>query len=491
MSVTVVAVDFGASSIRVCRVELGDGPPRVEVVHRTRTRRVHDARGVLRWDWDRLRRGARTRARASRSTIGPVASIGIDTWGVDYGLLDAARRAARATRSRIATRAPTAYRDGGRADRRAPASTSSPGCRPSPINTIFQLAAHDPDQLARAAHVVMLPELARRTTSPARSSPRPRARAPPGCSTSPPGTGRPSSCDAIALAPRRCCPRIHPAGTRVGRVARRPRAPRRRPRHRVRGARRRRAGRGVRVRRHVAARRPRAAGARTPASPRFAAGFSNEQGALGGVRLLRNVAGLVARRGVPPHVGRRRPRRAPRRRRRGARTPASLVDATDERFLAPSDMAASSRSAPDFGRRREPRHRRAHRGRVDGGRDRRRSSRRCPVDDASRPVRAIRVFGGGSRSPLLSRRAPPAHRTAGRRSARSRRPRSGTRSPRALALGCLRGRATRRVRHWPTRRRSRDERPGTRTARAHAPPPRHRRPRPGRRSSPTSSTSAR
>ena len=34
VSVTVVAVDFGATSIRVCRVELGDGAPHVDVVHR-------------------------------------------------------------------------------------------------------------------------------------------------------------------------------------------------------------------------------------------------------------------------------------------------------------------------------------------------------------------------------------------------------------------------------------------------------------------------
>jgi hypothetical protein len=50
----VAAVDFGASSIRVCRVDLGVRPPALEVVHRHAHEPVPDGRGHLRWDWDRL-----------------------------------------------------------------------------------------------------------------------------------------------------------------------------------------------------------------------------------------------------------------------------------------------------------------------------------------------------------------------------------------------------------------------------------------------------
>ena len=83
----VVAVDFGASSIRVCRVDLGARPPAVEVVHRHGHGPVADGAGHLRWDWGRLvaEMDAGLAAAVAR---GPVASIGVDTWGVDYGLLD-------------------------------------------------------------------------------------------------------------------------------------------------------------------------------------------------------------------------------------------------------------------------------------------------------------------------------------------------------------------------------------------------------------------
>ncbi len=95
-AVPVVAVDFGASSMRVCRVDLGGGPPRVDVVHRTAHAPRRDASGVLRWEWDRLL--AELDAGLGHAlAMGPVASIAIDTWGVDYGLLDARRRAGRTT----------------------------------------------------------------------------------------------------------------------------------------------------------------------------------------------------------------------------------------------------------------------------------------------------------------------------------------------------------------------------------------------------------
>ena len=89
MGTPVVAVDFGASSVRVCRVELGDEPPTLAVVHRHEHGPVRDAGGHLRWDWPRLVSEMRRGLDIALGS-GPVASIGIDTWGVDYGLLDAA-----------------------------------------------------------------------------------------------------------------------------------------------------------------------------------------------------------------------------------------------------------------------------------------------------------------------------------------------------------------------------------------------------------------
>src|SRR4051812_20045950 len=155
VSVTVGAVDFGASSIRVCRVSLGDGPPELEVVHRYAHAPVHDG-AHLRWDWARL--VAETeRGLELASARGPLASIGIDTWGVDYGLLDG--------RGEL-VEPPISYRD----PRTAGSQTTldrigadrffaTTGLQAARYDTIFQLAAHDRDQLARARHLLLLPEL--------------------------------------------------------------------------------------------------------------------------------------------------------------------------------------------------------------------------------------------------------------------------------------------------------------------------------------------
>jgi len=153
----VAAVDFGASSIRVCRVDLGTRPPALEVVHRHAHAPVADGRGRLRWDWDRLVTEAE-RGLDAALAAGPLASIGVDTWGVDYGLLDA--------RGDLVA-PPFSYRDDRTAGYAAvveaaggaAALYAATGVQLLPINTLFQVAAHDRDELARARYLLMLPEL--------------------------------------------------------------------------------------------------------------------------------------------------------------------------------------------------------------------------------------------------------------------------------------------------------------------------------------------
>jgi rhamnulokinase len=152
----VVAVDFGASSIRVCRVDLGQRPPELEVVHRYRHGPIADASGHLRWDWERLM-AELDKGLGGALERGPVASIGVDTWGVDYGLLD--------HRGELVA-PPFSYRDARTdgwsavvkriGDDRLYAVT---GVQFLPFNTIFQVASHDQGELARARHLLMLPEL--------------------------------------------------------------------------------------------------------------------------------------------------------------------------------------------------------------------------------------------------------------------------------------------------------------------------------------------
>jgi rhamnulokinase len=153
----VAAVDFGASSIRVCRVDLGARPPALEVVHRHAHGPVPDGRGHLRWDWDRLV-AEMERGLTAAVAQGPLASIGVDTWGVDYGLLDGRG-------SLVAP--PFSYRDDRTAGYAAVVEAvggavalyAATGVALQAFNTIFQVAAHDPDELARARHLVLLPEL--------------------------------------------------------------------------------------------------------------------------------------------------------------------------------------------------------------------------------------------------------------------------------------------------------------------------------------------
>jgi rhamnulokinase len=339
VSDAVAAVDFGASSIRVCRVELGDGVPRLDVVHRHPHRASRGADGVLRWDWARLLTETERGLDLARER-GPLASIGIDTWGVDYGLLDG--------RGEL-LEPPISHRDArtGSATRRVVERVGAErlyeitGLQPLPINTIFQLAAHDPEQLARAAHVVTLPELVVHHLTGAVTAE----------TTSAGTTGlldvrtrrwSPELCEAIGLAPARL-PDVAPAGALAG------------------------SWQGVPV--HLVGGHDTAsavfAGSRAgdafvasgtwllvgreqalpdTGTTARAAGFTNEQAVAAGIRLLRNVAGwwLVeeCRRawGDPPLDALLT---------EAAQLEASATtfDATDPRFVAPDDMPAAIASA--------------------------------------------------------------------------------------------------------------------------------------------------
>jgi rhamnulokinase len=152
----VLAVDLGATSARVCRVDLDAARPESEVVHRYAHVPVEDGAGTLRWDWNRLMTEVEFGLRAGLAA-GPVASIGVDTWGVDYGLLDGAGHL---------LSAPVSYRDERTVGWRQFVDQMGPerlygitGIQLMAINTIFQLAAHDRRELDGAARLAMLPDL--------------------------------------------------------------------------------------------------------------------------------------------------------------------------------------------------------------------------------------------------------------------------------------------------------------------------------------------
>src|SRR5512145_10670 len=83
-----VAIDLGAASGRAVIGRLEDDKLRLEEVHRFPNGpvRVGDS---LYWDvlrlWSEIQKGL---ALASQACGGRLSSVGLDTWGVDYGLLD-------------------------------------------------------------------------------------------------------------------------------------------------------------------------------------------------------------------------------------------------------------------------------------------------------------------------------------------------------------------------------------------------------------------
>jgi rhamnulokinase len=152
----VLAVDLGATSVRVASLELEASQPNLKLVHRCQNGPVRHSDGSLRWDWARITTEIRRGIEAALQD-GPVASIGVDGWGCDYGLLD---------QHGALLEPPYSYRD----DRTAGWLMTAErigverlydvtGIQLMAANTVFQIASHDRDQLRKAARLLMLPDL--------------------------------------------------------------------------------------------------------------------------------------------------------------------------------------------------------------------------------------------------------------------------------------------------------------------------------------------
>lgn len=161
----VAAVDIGASGGRVMAGLFSADELRLHEVHRFDHAATLGADDHLRWDLDRL--GDQMElglAQLLRSTP-DVESVGIDTWAVDYALLD---------ERGVVVDGPIAYRDRrteAEVDRVhelvAPAELYAlNGLQHLPFTTIYQLAAdRSADRWVGAAHAVLLPDvLAHRLT---------------------------------------------------------------------------------------------------------------------------------------------------------------------------------------------------------------------------------------------------------------------------------------------------------------------------------------
>jgi len=156
---TMAAVDLGAQSGRVALGRF-DGE-RLSLVELYRFPnvpvRVH---GTLHWDVLALYEGVLEGLRAAaRETGGEVDSVGVDTWGVDFGLLD---RAGRLVGNPVHHRDARHERGLEAVLERVPARElyERTGIQLMPINTVFQLGALVGDELLdRSDALLLVPDL--------------------------------------------------------------------------------------------------------------------------------------------------------------------------------------------------------------------------------------------------------------------------------------------------------------------------------------------
>ena len=81
------AIDLGASSGRIAVGSLDSGSLVIQEVHRFKHEAKVFADGGLHWEWSKIVDEVKTGLLKAQE-LGEIISVGIDTWAVDYGLLD-------------------------------------------------------------------------------------------------------------------------------------------------------------------------------------------------------------------------------------------------------------------------------------------------------------------------------------------------------------------------------------------------------------------
>ncbi len=164
-ALTVGAIDLGAESGRVARVDF-DGSSLGLTVIRRFTHKPGKRNGRLHWNFDFLWSEISAGLRDLGETA-TVTSVGVDTFGVDYGLFDSAGNL---------MEDPLAYREAARGEAftRVVATVGRDvlyqrtGSQVAPINTLFALAADQalrPELLRDASYFLMLADVFHRKLS--------------------------------------------------------------------------------------------------------------------------------------------------------------------------------------------------------------------------------------------------------------------------------------------------------------------------------------
>jgi rhamnulokinase len=157
-----LAIDLGAGSGRAILGRVSASDLLLQEVHRFQYAPRQIA-GHLRWHFeallDGLRQGIRRAAAAASSLGGRIESMGVDSWGVDYGLLNEAG---------CLLEDPVCYRDNRTADLvddvcghvSREEIFSRTGIQFLPLNTLYQLVAHVREGLpAATANLLLVPDL--------------------------------------------------------------------------------------------------------------------------------------------------------------------------------------------------------------------------------------------------------------------------------------------------------------------------------------------
>jgi len=156
-----IAVDLGAESGRVMLGRVADGKLSLEQMHRFANGPIQE-QDSLRWDFDRLMTEIKTGiGMAARKADSPVKGIGVDTWGVDFGLLGADGRL---------LEKPYHYRDSRTNGMMDKAFAKMPkrevyentGIQFMQLNSLYQLLAMrltNPDTLAKADKLLFMADL--------------------------------------------------------------------------------------------------------------------------------------------------------------------------------------------------------------------------------------------------------------------------------------------------------------------------------------------
>ena len=157
-----IAVDLGAGSGRVFLTGVAEGELLLEELRRFRYP-AGESGGHLRWKlpkiFDEIRAGLNRAGERARELGRPIESIGVDSWGVDYGLIDDAG---------VLIENPICYRDERTRDAMEQVFALVPreevfertGIQLMVFNTLFQLYAHAKEGFPkRAARLLLIPDL--------------------------------------------------------------------------------------------------------------------------------------------------------------------------------------------------------------------------------------------------------------------------------------------------------------------------------------------